>query len=99
MDARDKRGHDERGEGKNVMQQESVTFPSAGLKLSGTVRVPDGVKAGEKRAAFLVLHGFGSNKDSGNVNCADQGAQRARLRHAAASTCAAAARARASSAA
>ena len=50
------------------MQQESVTFQSAGLKLSGTVRVPDGVKAGEKRAAFLVLHGFGSNKDSGNVN-------------------------------
>ena len=49
------------------MQQESVTFQSAGLKLSGTVRVPDDVKAGEKRAAFLVLHGFGSNKDSGNV--------------------------------
>ena len=49
------------------MQTESVTIPSAGLKLSGTVRVPDGVKAGEKRAAFLVLHGFGSNKSSGNV--------------------------------
>ena len=49
------------------MSQESVTIPSAGLKLSGTVRVPDGVKAGEKRAAFLVLHGFGSNKDSSNV--------------------------------
>jgi pimeloyl-ACP methyl ester carboxylesterase len=31
------------------------------------VRVPDGVKAGEKRSAFLVLHGFGSNKDSSNV--------------------------------
>jgi pimeloyl-ACP methyl ester carboxylesterase len=29
--------------------------------------VPDGVKPGEKRAAFLVLHGFGSNKDSSNV--------------------------------
>jgi uncharacterized protein len=49
------------------MQEESVTFPSAGLKLSGTVRVPDGMKAGERRPAFLVLHGFGSNKDSGNV--------------------------------
>ena len=49
------------------MQAESVTIPSAGLKLSGTVRVPDGVKAGEKRSAFLVLHGFGSNKSSGNV--------------------------------
>ena len=55
------------------MQQESVTIPSAGLKLSGTVRVPDGVKAGEKRAAFLVLHGFGSNKNSGNVNAPSKG--------------------------
>ena len=26
------------------------------------------MKAGEKRPAFLVLHGFGSNKNSGNVN-------------------------------
>jgi pimeloyl-ACP methyl ester carboxylesterase len=41
-----------------------VTFPSAGLRLSGVVRVPDGVKPGERRAAFLVLHGFGSNKNS-----------------------------------
>ena len=49
------------------MAEESVTFQSAGLKLSGNVRVPDGVKAGEKRGAFLVLHGFGSNKDSSNV--------------------------------
>ena len=49
------------------MHEESVTIPSAGLKLSGTVRVPDGIKPGEKRGAFLVLHGFGSNKSSGNV--------------------------------
>src|SRR5262245_65627064 len=49
------------------MSEESVSFPSSGLRLSGNVRVPDGVKAGEKRAAFLVLHGFGSNKDSSNV--------------------------------
>jgi pimeloyl-ACP methyl ester carboxylesterase len=47
--------------------EDNVTFASAGLRLSGTVRVPDGVKPGEKRAAFLVLHGFGSNKDSSNV--------------------------------
>jgi dipeptidyl aminopeptidase/acylaminoacyl peptidase len=52
---------------RHVMHEESVTIPSAGLKLSGTVRIPDGVKAGEKRPAFLVLHGFGSNKNSGNV--------------------------------
>ena len=49
------------------MTEESVKIPSAGLKLSGNVRVPDGLKAGEKRAAFLVLHGFGSNKESSNV--------------------------------
>jgi dipeptidyl aminopeptidase/acylaminoacyl peptidase len=49
------------------MSEDSVTFPSAGLKLSGNVRVPEGLKPGEKRGAFLVLHGFGSNKDSSNV--------------------------------
>jgi uncharacterized protein len=47
--------------------EESVTIPSAGLKLSGNVRVPEGLKPGEKCGAFLVLHGFGSNKDSSNV--------------------------------
>src|SRR4051795_2380534 len=49
------------------MSEDNVTFPSAGLKLSGNVRVPDGLKQGEKRGAFVVLHGFGSNKDSSNV--------------------------------
>jgi pimeloyl-ACP methyl ester carboxylesterase len=29
--------------------------------------VPDGARPGERRAAFLVLHGFGSNMDAGNV--------------------------------
>ena len=70
MDARDKRGHDEDEVGgrRTSCRKNPSPFQSAGLKLSGTVRVPDGVKAGEKRGAFLVLHGFGSNKDSGNVN-------------------------------
>jgi pimeloyl-ACP methyl ester carboxylesterase len=49
------------------VNEENVSIPSAGLNLSGIVRVPDGVGPGERRAAFLVLHGFGSNKDSGNV--------------------------------
>jgi uncharacterized protein len=49
------------------MTDEAVSIPSAGLRLSGTVRLPRGVKAGEQRAAFLVLHGFGSNKNSSNV--------------------------------
>jgi pimeloyl-ACP methyl ester carboxylesterase len=49
------------------MTENAVTIPSAGLKLSGVVRLPDGIKPGERRAAFLVLHGFGSNKSAGSV--------------------------------
>jgi pimeloyl-ACP methyl ester carboxylesterase len=49
------------------MHEENVFIPSAGLRLSGVVHVPDGLKAGERRPAFLVLHGFGSNKNSSNV--------------------------------
>jgi len=54
-------------EENQIMPEQAITFQSAGLKLSANVRVPDGLKAGEKRGAFLVLHGFGSNKDSSNV--------------------------------
>ena len=45
--------------------QENVTFESDGLKLSGVVHRPDGMKPGEKRPAFLVLHGFGTSKNGG----------------------------------
>ncbi len=48
-------------------REESVTFTSQGLELSGVVRVPDAARAGERRPAFIVLHGFGSNKQAGNV--------------------------------
>src|SRR5262249_58675876 len=34
-----------------------------GLKLSGIVHTPDGLRSGERRPAFIVLHGFGGNKD------------------------------------
>lgn len=44
-----------------------VIIPSDGLKLAGIVRAPEGMTPGERRPAFLVLHGFGSNKDAGNV--------------------------------
>ncbi len=44
--------------------EERVTFDSQGLKLSGILHIPDDIKPGEKRPACLVLHGFGSNKDS-----------------------------------
>ena len=48
------------------MSEEVVSFQSAGLRLHGVVSVPPSVKPGERRAAFLVLHGFGSNSDSPN---------------------------------
>ena len=49
------------------MKEEKVSIPSAGLRLAGTLRLPEGMKSGERRAAFLVLHGFGSNRNSSNV--------------------------------
>jgi uncharacterized protein len=50
-----------------AMAETTVTIPSAGLRLAGTLREPDGLASGERRAAFLVLHGFGSNRGSSNV--------------------------------
>jgi uncharacterized protein len=47
--------------------QESVSFPSAGLRLSGVLHFPDGYARGERRPAIIVMHGFGSTKDAGNV--------------------------------
>jgi uncharacterized protein len=52
--------------GKSV-REETVTIASAGLRLAGAIRIPGGFRPGERRAAFLVLHGFGSNKNSQNV--------------------------------
>jgi alpha-beta hydrolase superfamily lysophospholipase len=49
------------------MTETKVSFWSDGLKLAGVVRVPDGLKAGEPRPAFIVMHGFGSNMNSSNV--------------------------------
>ncbi len=42
---------------------ERVAIESEGLKLAGLLHIPDGLKPGEKRPAFLVLHGFGGNKE------------------------------------
>lgn len=47
--------------------QEQVTFESDGLRLAGIVHIPDGLNAGQRRPAFLVLHGFGSNKGSSSA--------------------------------
>ncbi|HLH99079.1 MAG TPA: alpha/beta hydrolase [Xanthobacteraceae bacterium] len=49
------------------MTEEHVSFKYNGLTLAGVVRVPDGVAADERRPAFIVLHGFGSNMNAGNV--------------------------------
>ena len=49
------------------MSDTKITFQSMGRRLSGAVRVPDSVNPGEKRPAFIVMHGFGSNSNSSNV--------------------------------
>src|SRR3954468_21123135 len=47
--------------------KERVQFVSSGLQLAGALQVPHDLKAGERRAGFLVLHGSVSSKDGGNV--------------------------------
>src|SRR5690242_8323132 len=49
------------------MAEQKVSFKSKGLAIAGTVRVPEGVGPRERRPAFMVLHGFGSNSNSTNV--------------------------------
>jgi pimeloyl-ACP methyl ester carboxylesterase len=46
------------------MNEDVVDFPSAGLRLHGVVGLPEGSGPSQRRAAFLVLHGFGSNSAS-----------------------------------
>ncbi|MGH7034033.1 MAG: alpha/beta hydrolase, partial [Stellaceae bacterium] len=45
---------------------ERIAFQSAGLKINGTLHLPPGTRPGERRPAFIVLHGFGSNSSSSN---------------------------------
>jgi hypothetical protein len=45
--------------------EEHVTFVSDGLRLAGVLHTSSDRAAHERRPGFLVLHGFGSNKDSG----------------------------------
>ena len=49
------------------MTEHDVVFQSDGLRLNGAIGIPDDVKPGEKRPAFIVLHGFGSTREAGNV--------------------------------
>jgi len=50
----------------------TVHFTSSGLKLAGLLHIPEGLPAGQRRAAVVVLHGFGSNKDGGISMAASQ---------------------------
>jgi alpha/beta superfamily hydrolase len=43
--------------------EEKVSFQSDGLKIAGLIDTPLDYKAAERRPAFIVLHGFGGNKD------------------------------------
>ena len=47
--------------------EEKLTFRSGALNLSGVLHLPDGAEPREPRPAIVVLHGFGSNKNAGNV--------------------------------
>jgi dipeptidyl aminopeptidase/acylaminoacyl peptidase len=50
----------------------AVQFDSGGFKLAGLLHVPPDLAAGQRRAAVVVLHGFGSNKDGGISMAASQ---------------------------
>lgn len=43
--------------------EERVKFPSAGFELVGVLHRPDDLRPGEKRAAIIVLHGFGGTME------------------------------------
>jgi alpha/beta superfamily hydrolase len=42
-----------------------IHFTSQGLQLAGVLQIPDNLPPGQKCAAIVVLHGFGSNKNGG----------------------------------
>ena len=53
--------------------EDQVHFLSDGLNLYGVVQAPSNLNPNERRPAFLVLHGFGGNKEgSGQVAIANQ---------------------------
>ena len=55
---------------------ERISFQSDGLKIAGLIDTPPDYKPGERRPAFIVLHGFGGNKDGhGQTVVAKQFAQ------------------------
>ncbi len=49
------------------MNEDVVSIPSGRLRLHGVLGTPAGSQRSERRPAFLVLHGFGSNCESPSV--------------------------------
>jgi uncharacterized protein len=49
------------------MNEDIVSISSAGFRLHGVLGTPAGLRSSERRPAFLVLHGFGSNCESPSV--------------------------------
>jgi hypothetical protein len=46
---------------KEHIMEEKVSFQSDGLKIAGLIDTPAEHKAGERRPAFLSLHGVGGH--------------------------------------
>jgi pimeloyl-ACP methyl ester carboxylesterase len=44
---------------------EDVSFTTGGLRISAALDLPAGFASGERRPAVFILHGFGSNRNSG----------------------------------
>ncbi len=49
------------------MEEQAVEFKSGGLRIAGRMARPTDMHTGERRPAFIVLHGFGSNKNGTHV--------------------------------
>src|SRR5437868_244833 len=48
----------------------TLTFSCDGLTLAGTLHVPDDLRPGERRPAFVVLAGFGGTQRNAGVPAA-----------------------------
>src|SRR6266513_1590026 len=49
------------------MMEERVQWTANGLRFAGIVEFPQDMTPGERRPAFLALHGFGSSKESAMI--------------------------------
>ena len=81
------------------MAATKVTFQSGGFKLAGTVRVPDGVKPGERRpGVHLSCMALAATKSANGLESSANRCSSSSAMSRCASTCRAAARAKASAA-